>query len=92
MASEGFEALFSRPPVIYLTSNTYHETMGHVCRQLGLPASTVRLLKIGGGDGQEKDAVKAVEAAFEEDRASGKMPVMCVANVHSSLVQVRRSD
>ncbi len=86
MTADGFEALFSRPPVVYLTSNTYQETMAHVCRQLGLPASTVRLLKVDPAASGE-DAVKAVEAAFEEDRAAGRTPMMCVANVHSSLVQ-----
>ena len=87
MSSDGFKAFFSHPPVIYLTSNTYQETMLLVCKQLGLPASTIRLLRID--DGEEKEALKVVEAAFEEDKAAGKLPIMCVANVHSSLVQVR---
>ena len=87
MSSDGFKAFFSHPPVIYLTSNTYQETMQLVCKQLGLPASTIRLLRLD--DGEEKEALKVVEAAFEEDKAAGKLPIMCVANVHSSLVQVR---
>ena len=87
MSSDGFKAFFSHPPVIYLTSNTYQETMQLVCKQLGLPASTIRLLRID--EGEEKEALKVVEAAFEEDKAAGKLPIMCVANVHSSLVQVR---
>ena len=45
LAQDGFEALFSNPPVIYLTSSTYLETMHYVCRQLGLPQSTIKLLK-----------------------------------------------
>ena len=91
MSSDGFKAFFSHPPVIYLTSNTYQETMLLVCKQLGLPASTIRLLRIDdGNEGNEgKEALKVVEAAFEEDKAAGKLPIMCVANVHSSLVQVR---
>ena len=91
MSSDGFKAFFSHPPVIYLTSNTYQETMQLVCKQLGLPASTIRLLRIDdGSEGNEgKEALKVVEAAFEEDKAAGKLPIMCVANVHSSLVQVR---
>ena len=89
MSSDGFKAFFSHPPVIYLTSNTYQETMQLVCKQLGLPASTIRLLRID--EGEEKEALKVVEAAFEEDKAAGKLPIMCVANVHSSLVQVRES-
>ena len=37
MAIDGFEALFSRPPVIYLTSSTYIEIAHYVCLHLGLP-------------------------------------------------------
>ena len=43
MCQDGFEALFSRPPVIYLTSNTYVDIAHYVCMQLGLPLSTVSL-------------------------------------------------
>ena len=43
MSQDGFEALFSRPPVIYLTSNTYVDIAHYVCMQLGLPLSTVSL-------------------------------------------------
>ncbi len=95
MAVDGFEALFSRPPVIYLTSSTYQDSLSYVCRQLGLPLSTVRLLKLTGGltEGDEKQqrkltAAEEVERMIQDDKAAGKMPILCVANVHSSIIQV----
>ena len=39
---QGFLALTSSPPVLYITSSTYAEVAGYVCTQLGLPASTIR--------------------------------------------------
>ena len=81
MVQDGFEALFSRPPVIYLTSNTYVDIAHYVCVQLGLPMSTVRVLR------PDLDQEEAINAVFEEDRAAGRLPILCMANVHSSLFQ-----
>ena len=47
MVQDGFEALFSRPPVIYLTSGTYVDIAHYVCVQLGLPLSTIRVIRYG---------------------------------------------
>lgn len=83
MAHDGFEALFSRPPVIYLTSNTYLEIAYYVCLQLGLPRSAVRVLKFDA----KKEDVNTVEEIILEDKAAGRLPIMCVANVHSAIFQ-----
>ena len=71
---------FFRPPVIYLTSNTYLEIGHHLCTQLGLPLSTVRVIQ---GTNQQQ-----MEEMIAEDKAAGKLPTLCIANVHSSLYQV----
>ena len=42
LATEGFLALSSAPPVLYITSSTYAEVAQYVCTQLGLPTSTIR--------------------------------------------------
>ena len=83
---------FFRPPVIYLTSNTYLDIAHHVCLQLGLPLSTVRVLN-SNGSGVEAtnggiDAELKMEEIFNEDKAAGRLPTLCIANVHSSLFQV----
>ena len=47
----------------------------------GLPLSTVRVLR------PESDKEEMVEAIFQEDKAAGRLPILCIANVHSSLFQ-----
>ncbi|TRY79717.1 hypothetical protein TCAL_01984 [Tigriopus californicus] len=86
MATDGYECLFSKPPVIYLTSNTYLDTIQFVCRQLGLPLSTIQLLKIAPNE-VGAAAEKSIEKSIEDDKAAGKLPIFCVANVHSALNQ-----
>lgn len=81
MATDGFEALYSRPPIIYLTSNTYVEIGHYVCLQLGLPLSSIKVLR------PDLDNEEALEAIFNEDKAAGKLAIACIANVHSSLFQ-----
>ena len=66
--------------MIYLTSNTYMEIAHHLCIQLGLPLSTVRVFQ---GTSQEQ-----MEEMIAEDKAAGKLPTLCIANVHSCLYQV----
>lgn len=87
MATDGYECLFSKPPVIYLTSSTYLDTLQFVCRQLGLPLSTIHLLKVAPTESGSA-AEKSIEKSIEEDKAAGKLPILCVANVHSALIQV----
>ena len=58
--------------------------------------STVRVLnttfsKSENGDG-EVDAKLKMEEVFNEDKAAGRMPILCIANVHSSLFQVYRIE
>ena len=83
---------YFRPPVIYLTSNTYLDIAHHVCLQLGLPLSSVRVLNNtfskADDDSGEVDAKLKMEEVFKEDKAAGRMPILCIANVHSSLFQV----
>ena len=43
------------------------------------------------GDG-EVDAKLKMEEVFNEDKAAGRMPILCIANVHSSLFQVCRIE
>jgi hypothetical protein len=68
-----------------LTSSTYIEIAHYVCLQLGLPRSTVRVLKFDA----KKEDVAAVEEIILEDKAAGRLPIMCIANVHSAIFQVK---
>ena len=46
--------------------------------------STVRVLKFD----SKKEDVAAVEEIILEDKAAGRLPIMCIANVHSAIFQV----
>ena len=86
MVSEGFLAMASSPPVLYITSRTYTEVAHYVCTHLNLPTSTVRYV-CGGDEGETSGGLESFQAAIEEDKANGKTPLMCVANVHSTIFQ-----
>ena len=86
MVSEGFLAMASSPPVLYITSRTYTEVAHYVCTHLNLPTSTVRYV-CGGDEGETSGGLESFQADTEEDKANGKTPLMCVANVHSTIFQ-----
>jgi len=83
LVSEGFLAMASAPPVLYITSRTYTEVAQYVCNHLNLPSSTIRYVCGEEGDG----SMDAFQAAIEEDKSKGRTPLMCVANVHSTIFQ-----
>ena len=85
LVTEGFLAMSSAPPVIYITSRTYTEVGQYVCTQLGLPASTVRF--VCGADDEQTAGLEMFQAAIASDLAGGRTPLMCVANVHSTIFQ-----
>jgi len=82
LSTQGFLALASSPPVLYITSSTYTEVAQYVCVQLGLPSSTIRFV---GPDTDDEDTFATFERLLAEDSAAGRTPLMCVANVHSTL-------
>jgi len=84
LAQEGFLALANKPPVVYITSATYSEVAQYVCSQLSLPPSTVKFVS---SSEEEDTGFSSFQRTIEEDRASGKTPLMCIANVHSNLFQ-----
>jgi len=84
LATEGFLALTSSPPVLYITSSTYAEVAGYVCTQLGLPASTIRYVS---PSEEDVTGFESFQAVLEADKVAGLTPLMCVANVHSTLFQ-----
>ena len=87
LVTEGFMAMASSPPVIYITSRTYSEVGQYVCTQLGLPASTIRFVVGAEEELGETAGLEMFQAAVTEDMAGGRTPLMCVANVHSTIFQ-----
>ena len=84
LPAEGFLALAAAPPVVYITSATYTEVAQYVCCQLSLPAATVRLVAAEG----PATGLATFQAMVDEDLAAGRRPLMCIANVHSTLFQM----
>merc|ERR1719189_2591782 len=84
LISEGFIALAASPPVVYITSATYSEVAQYVCSQLNLPSSTIRFISPCEDD---TTSFASFKKTIEEDKAAGKKPLMCIANVHSTLFQ-----
>merc|ERR1719270_1233850 len=84
LASEGFLALAASPPVVYITSATYSEVAQYVCSQLNLPSSTIRFIAPSEDD---STSFASFQKTIEEDKAAGEKPLMCIANVHSTLFQ-----
>jgi len=86
LVNDGFLAMAASPPVLYITSRTYTEVAQYVCTHLNLPSSTVRY--VCSGDEMDTTAgLESFQAAIEEDKAQGRTPLMCVANVHSTIFQ-----
>jgi len=84
LATEGFLALTSSPPVLYITSSTYAEVAQYVCTQLGLPSSTIRFVS---PSEEDVTGFESFQKVVDADKAAGRTPLMCVANVHSTLFQ-----
>jgi len=84
LATEGFLALISSPPVLYITSSTYAEVAQYVCTQLGLPSSTIRFVS---PSEEDVTGFESFQKVVDADKAAGRTPLMCVANVHSTLFQ-----
>eukprot|EP00092_Neocalanus_flemingeri_P014901 GFUD01016093.1.p1 GENE.GFUD01016093.1~~GFUD01016093.1.p1 ORF type:complete len:800 (+),score=220.63 GFUD01016093.1:61-2460(+) len=84
LATEGFLALTPAPPVLYITSSTYAEVAQYVCTQLGLPSSTIRYVS---PNEEDVTGFESFQKALDADKEAGKTPLMCIANVHSTIFQ-----
>ena len=87
LSSEGFLALSKSPPVIYITSGSYAEVACYGCNHLNVPTSTIRCIISEEEKPREDDGWNFFSSVIEEDLAAGRTPLMCVANVHSTIFQ-----
>ncbi|XP_014671448.1 PREDICTED: putative pyridoxal-dependent decarboxylase domain-containing protein 2 [Priapulus caudatus] len=86
-ASEGFEALYRRPPVLYLSAAARGGMAQFLCAQLGLPSSCVSTVPCGveTWNRYKMDKVK-LEKLIRDDIAAGRLPVLAVANAGTPVV------
>lgn len=74
-AAHGTRA-FSGPPVFY-TSRECHRSWVKIAHQAGIGRTAARLVAT---DGSGRMSIAALDAAIEEDKASGRVPVLIVAS------------
>ncbi|ESO89261.1 hypothetical protein LOTGIDRAFT_52276, partial [Lottia gigantea] len=78
-ATEGYDALYSRPPVIYLSSAAKPGLGHYLCLQLGLPLScicTVPCNTMFGGT--SKMDVSMLEKLIQDDISAAKKPTLLI--------------
>ena len=82
-STTGYEALYSCPPVVYI-SNLCIPSLGNViCRKLGFPSSCVKTVKMSGSK------LIQLEKSLQEDLAAKRVPVMiiaCCGSHHTGMV------
>nr|XP_022319864.1 putative pyridoxal-dependent decarboxylase domain-containing protein 2 isoform X1 [Crassostrea virginica] len=76
---EGFEALYSRPPVIYISSAAMPGLSNYLCLQLGLPLSSICNVPCSSASGTTSIMdVEMLEKLIQDDVAAAKTPVLLV--------------
>uniref|UniRef100_A0A6B0VGA9 Pyridoxal-dependent decarboxylase domain-containing protein 1 n=1 Tax=Ixodes ricinus TaxID=34613 RepID=A0A6B0VGA9_IXORI len=84
---DGYEALFARPPVLYLGAHTRASLGHHLCSQLGLPLSCLRMVPQTRAPGRlYQTDLEALEHCLAEDVSQGKIPTLVVASAGSPAV------
>lgn len=84
---EGYQALFARPPVLYIGAHTRASLGHHLCSQLGLPLSCLRMVPLTGTPGSlYQTDLPALERCMEEDVSQGRVPTLVVASAGSPAV------
>ncbi|XP_033734723.1 putative pyridoxal-dependent decarboxylase domain-containing protein 2 [Pecten maximus] len=79
-AAEGFEALYSRPPVIYISAAARPDLSTYLCLQLGLPMSSISTVPCeSGAEPSHKMDISMLEKLIQDDIAAAKTPTLLVA-------------
>jgi hypothetical protein len=74
-ATDGFEVLYPRPPVIYISSAAKPNLGQYVCHQLGLPLSCLCTVPCD----ITRINIGALQKLIEDDTNSGKTPTIVIA-------------
>uniref|UniRef100_A0A131YWY3 Pyridoxal-dependent decarboxylase domain-containing protein 1 n=1 Tax=Rhipicephalus appendiculatus TaxID=34631 RepID=A0A131YWY3_RHIAP len=84
---EGFQALAPRPPVLYIGAHTRTSLGHHLCSQLGLPVSCLRMIPLTGTPGSlYQTDLAALEQSMDEDVAQGRVPTLVVVSAGSPAI------
>ncbi|CAH3039336.1 unnamed protein product [Pocillopora meandrina] len=78
--TEGFTALYTRPPVVYISSSACNSLGHYLCTQLGLPQSSVCKVPCNTVFGSTHTMdIAAFERLFNDDVSCGKTPLLLIA-------------
>ncbi|XP_025110203.1 putative pyridoxal-dependent decarboxylase domain-containing protein 2 [Pomacea canaliculata] len=87
--TDGFDALYSRPPVIYLSAAARPGLGYYLCLQLGLPLSCICTVPCNTMFGaSSKMDVAVLEKLIQDDIAAAKTPVLLLAFAGTTLGHV----
>uniref|UniRef100_T1J899 Pyridoxal-dependent decarboxylase domain-containing protein 1 n=1 Tax=Strigamia maritima TaxID=126957 RepID=T1J899_STRMM len=86
-ATDGYEALYSRPPVIYISAAAKSGLGQYLCAQLGLPLSSLSVVPCNTLFGSNfKMDIAALENLIQDDLSAQKVPLVVIANAGTPLV------
>lgn len=84
--AEGYEALYARPPVIYLSAAAKPNLGQYLCTQLGLPLSCLSIVPCNTVFGSSyKMDIASLERLLQEDLAAARTPLLLVAYAGSPI-------
>ncbi|KAG1682615.1 Pyridoxal-dependent decarboxylase domain-containing protein 1 [Nymphon striatum] len=86
-AVDGFDALYARPPVIYI-SDAAKTGLGHyLCYQLGLPLSCISTVPCNTIFGSHhKMDIAVLEKLVADDTQTGKVPLIIIGNAGTPVI------
>ncbi|PIK33455.1 putative pyridoxal-dependent decarboxylase domain-containing protein 2 isoform X7 [Apostichopus japonicus] len=80
--SDGFNALYAKPPILYISAASRPGLGQFVCAQLGLPLSSLCTVPCNTMFGSQHTMdIASLERLIKDDIASSKTPLLVVANV-----------
>ncbi|KAJ8037327.1 Pyridoxal-dependent decarboxylase domain-containing protein 1 [Holothuria leucospilota] len=81
-SAEGFNALYAKPPIIYISAASRSGLGQFICSQLGLPLSSLCTVPCNTMFGSQHTMdIASLERLIKDDIASSKTPLLVVANV-----------
>ncbi|XP_072030230.1 putative pyridoxal-dependent decarboxylase domain-containing protein 2 isoform X3 [Amphiura filiformis] len=85
-ATEGFNALYTKPPIIYISAASRPGLGQFVCTQLGLPLSSLCTVPCNTMFGSQHTMdIATLERLIKDDEGSSKTPLLVVANAGTPL-------
>ncbi|XP_038067512.1 putative pyridoxal-dependent decarboxylase domain-containing protein 2 isoform X1 [Patiria miniata] len=84
--TDGFNALYTKPPIIYISAGARPGLGQYICTQLGLPLSSLCTVPCNTVFGSQHTMdIATLERLIKDDEGSSKIPLMVVANAGTPL-------